>query len=52
MKYTFLNSQTLGQALYTAPELCVYEAPVEQGFLVTDSANNDYDNDENLGDLD
>lgn len=50
MKYTPLYGQTFGGG-YTAPELCVYEAPVEQGFLVTDSANNDYDNDEDLGDL-
>ncbi|MBQ2992933.1 MAG: hypothetical protein IJE21_03450 [Alistipes sp.] len=49
MKYTPLYGQTFGEGLYTAPELCIYEIPAEQGFQVSDRADNDY-GDEDLGD--
>ena len=45
MKYTPLYGQTFGGG-YTAPELCISEIPAEQGFQVSDRADNDYgDND-------
>lgn len=42
MKYTLLTLQTPGKEFYTAPELCVYETPAEQGFQATDRADSGY----------
>ena len=36
MKYTLTTLQTLGKEPYTAPELCIYETPAEQGFQLTE----------------
>jgi hypothetical protein len=51
MKYITQTIENRKLPYEAAPRLEIYAHLVEEGFALTDSANSDYDNDNDLGDL-